>query len=124
MKQDKKILIVEDDSVLLWTLVKKFKLEGFDVTKAKDGEEGLKAALKIKPDLILLDIIMPKMDGVTVLKKLQQDSYAKNIPVIMLTNLNDEIEVMKSVKSGKYDFLIKSNYDINKVVAKVRERLD
>ena len=119
----KKILIAEDDAILLSILADSFTQEGFEVIKTKNGEEGLAAALREHPDLILLDIIMPKMDGVTMLKKLRQDKKCLAIPVILLTNLGYNREVEEAMKYGASDFLVKANWKIEDVVAKVRDRL-
>jgi DNA-binding response OmpR family regulator len=119
----KKILIVEDDAILLSILADSLAQAGFEIIQAKDGKEGLAAALREHPDLILLDIIMPKMDGVTMLKKLRQDKKCLATPVILLTNLGYNKEVDEAMKHGASDFLVKANWKINDVVAKVSERL-
>jgi CheY-like chemotaxis protein len=120
----KKILIVEDERALIKILSTKFEKEKFSVSLAKDGVEALKKVEKLKPDLILLDIIMPKMDGLTMLGLLRREKWGKDIPVIMLTNLSDAGKVSQAAKSGVYDFLVKSDWHIDDVVKKVRERLD
>ncbi len=122
MSGEKRILIVEDDSVLSWVLIKKFKKEGFDVSSAKNGEEGLDVALKEHPDLILLDIIMPKMDGVTVLKKLRVHQWGSSVPIILLTNLSS-VTVDQEVQDDVSEYLVKADWDIGDVVKKVRAEL-
>lgn len=122
-KTKSKILIIEDECSLRKALADKFTKEGFMVIEAKDGEEGLKLALKEKPDLILLDIIMPKMDGITMLGKLREDKWGKDVRVIILTNLEDENKVMESVQKGAYDYLIKSDWKLEDVVKKAKEKL-
>ena len=122
----KKILIVEDEMSERKALVDKFTREGFRVLKARDGEEGLAVAFKEQPSLILLDIVMPKMDGMTMLKKLRQENaWGKNVPVIILTNLNADNEKMNKeiTDSEPSYYLVKSNWTISDVVEKVRERL-
>jgi DNA-binding response OmpR family regulator len=123
----KKILIVEDEYALLSALAENFIREGFEVIKAKDGEEGLASALEMKPDLILLDILMPKMDGFTVLKKLRQDEWGKHVPVIILTNLSSPANISESLESttteGFQEYLIKSDWKMKDVIEKVREKL-
>jgi len=122
----RKLLIIEDEISQLKVLTDKFVREGFDVLEAKDGEEGLAVALKEKPHIILLDIVLPKMDGMTMLKKLrQQNAWGKSVPVILLTNLSaDDDSILKGVTEDKPAYyLIKSNWTINDVVAKVNERL-
>ncbi|MBT4120951.1 MAG: response regulator [Candidatus Magasanikbacteria bacterium] len=119
----KKILIVEDEVSLLNALALKFSQEDMTVLEAFDGEEGLSLAEKEKPDMILLDIVMPKMDGMTMLKKLREEDWGKKIPVIILTNLSESEKVGEASKEGVYDFLVKTNWHINDVVKKVKEKL-
>ncbi len=123
MEKEIKILIVEDEEPMLRALADKFNSEGFNVIQAKDGEEALEEALASKPDVILLDIILPKMDGMTMLKKLREDERGANIPVILLTNLDYSVGVAKAVESGAYDYLVKTDWTLEEVVEKVRERL-
>ncbi len=123
--QPKKILIVEDEAPLLHALVDKFTHEGFTVLEAKNGEEGLGLALKEHPDLILLDIIMPIMDGMTMFKRLQEDDRGKDIPVIMLSNLSDFDSIAEATQSGMlHSYLIKTHWKIEDVVKKVKEKLE
>ena len=119
----KKILIIEDEEVLLSTLVDNFTREGLEVITANDGKEGFEVALKEHPDLILLDILMPIMDGMTMLKMLRGDSWGKDAKVIILTNLGDNESVANAVAQGTYDYLIKSNWKIEDVLKRVREKL-
>lgn len=123
IKLSKKILIVEDEKTLLDVLVNKFNREGFSVSSAVNGKVGLNLALKEKPDLILLDIVMPVMDGMTMIEKLRQDKWGASAPVIILTNLNDADKVTEGIQRGVYDFLVKSNWKINDVVKKVKDKL-
>lgn len=118
-----KILIVEDELPLLKVLTDKFTAEGFTVIQAKDGSEGLAVALKEHPDLILLDIIMPVMDGMTMLKKLREDNWGQNAPVVMLTNLSDSKNVSDAIASGIGDFLVKSDWTLEDLLTKVKSRL-
>ncbi len=120
------LLIVEDESPLLGALVDKFSYENFSVLQAKNGEEGLIVALKEQPDLILLDIIMPVMDGMTMLKKLRETSdWGKRVPVILLTNLAAGDQIMNDViRDEPAYYLVKTDWKIEEVVAKVRERLE
>lgn len=122
MISPKTILIVEDDQTLHKALVDKFTREGFLVLQANDGQEGLNQALTNHPDLILLDIIMPKMDGITMLKKLQATEAGSRIPVIFLTNLTDSSN-MAGAMGGGFDYLVKSDWRIEDVVKKVKEKL-
>ena len=125
MKTDsqKNILIIEDEKSLLELLSYKFKDSGFKVNCAQSAEVGLKLALQRRPDLILLDIILPKMDGLTMLKKLRQDSRGAGVPVIILSNLNDREKVSEAMQIGVYEFLIKSNAKLADIVKEVREVL-
>lgn len=118
-----KILIVEDERALAGALMDKFEKEGFTTSLAFDGEEGLELALNTHPDIILLDIIMPKMDGLTMLERLRRDDWGANVPVIMLTNLSDELKVTEAIKNDSFDYLVKSDWTINDVVNKVKKRL-
>jgi len=104
-------------------MVTKFTHEGFEVFQAGDGETGLAIALKEHPDLILLDIIMPKMDGMTLLKKLRTDAWGKKVPVIILTNLSDDRNIAEAMEGGVYDFLVKSSWEADDLVKRVKERL-
>ena len=122
-KAKNKILIVEDDLDLLEALKNKFIAEKFEVLEAMNGEVGLEAAFRRHPNLILLDIVMPVMDGMTMLKKLRQDSWGKNVFVILLTNLSDESKVAEAMQHGAFDYLVKADWKIDDVVKKVRERL-
>jgi len=117
------ILIVEDDTHLVKALEHKFTIEGFDVVIARDGAEGLSKAEEERPDLILLDLIMPVMDGVTMLKKLRINHWGRSVPVIVLSNLSEGKDVEEADKQEVYDYLVKSNWTLEDVVAKVRERL-
>lgn len=121
--KNKKILIVEDDRSLIDALNKKFYLEGFKTLLARDGEKGLERALSEHPDLILLDIIMPKMDGMTMLEKLRKDEWGKNVPVIILTNLTNADDVSAAMQQGVYDFLVKSNWTLDDLITQVNDKL-
>lgn len=120
----KKILIIEDEGILLELLTDKFVNSGFNVKGAQTGEMGIKLALKDHPDLILLDIILPKMDGLAMLKKLRKDTWGKGVPVIILSNLGDHKKVIEALEIGVYDFLVKSNVKLSEVVKQVREVLN
>ena len=119
----KKILIVEDELDLLGVLSQKFVTEKFEVLTAPNGQVGLEEALRSHPDIILLDVLMPVMDGMTMLAKLRQDDWGKDVPVILLTNLSDEKKVAEALKHGVYDYLVKADWNISDVVKKVRSKL-
>ena len=126
MNQNKKILVVEDDAPMLRALIDKLRLEGFAVREAKEGRAGLKMALEEKPDLILLDILMPIMDGLTMLKELRgANTYGKTVPVILLTNLSaDKEEIMRTVAETEPSYyLVKPNLTLSQIMAKVKEQL-
>jgi two-component system, OmpR family, response regulator len=121
----KTILIVEDELPMLKALSDKFLLEGFDILEAKDGAEGLKAAIEKKPDLIILDIFMPVMDGKTMFEKLREDEWGKNVPVIILTNLNPDDETLDELmKNGPSYYFIKSKWKLEELVGKVKKELE
>ncbi|OGH92792.1 MAG: hypothetical protein A2563_03940 [Candidatus Magasanikbacteria bacterium RIFOXYD1_FULL_40_23] len=119
----KKILIVEDELALLYALASQFDKKEFKVLQAVDGEEGLKTALKSHPDLILLDLLMPKMDGMSMLKELRKDSWGKGVKVIILTNLSDAEKIDEALKQGTYDYLVKKDWNISEVIEKVKASL-
>ncbi len=123
MPQQKKILIVEDDAINLKALSDKFKREGFIVLEAGDGELGLKTALENRPDIILLDLMLPKMDGLTMFKKLREDKRGKDIPAVVLTILSDAEKVAEALQNGIYSYLIKPDLQLADVVKKVKEKL-
>ncbi len=123
-KNNKKILIVEDETPLRNAVTDILTFEGFTVFQAKNGQEGLDLALKEHPDLILLDLMMPIMDGLTMLEKLRQDQeFGKTAAVILLTNINDPEKVAMATEAGSYDFLVKSDWNIEDVVRKIKGRL-
>ena len=118
-----KILFIEDEISLQTTLGGALKEVGFEIENAYDGEAGLKAAQTSKPDLILLDLILPKMDGFQVLKDLKSGAGTKDIPVIVLTNLESADDVGKVIALGATTYLVKSNYELGDIVEKIKEIL-
>lgn len=118
-----KILLIEDEEMLANMYEVKFQNEGFDLTKALDGAEGLEKAKAIKPDFILLDIIMPKMDGFSVLKTLKEDPLTKDIPVMLLTNLGQEEDIERGKQLGAVGYLVKANITPSEVVDEVKKKL-
>lgn len=123
MPQTRKLLIVEDEAAMLTALSEKFKKENLTVFTAVNGEEGFNAALREKPDLILLDLIMPKMDGMSMMKKLREDKWGRDAKAIFLTNMNDASLVAEAAKVGVYDFLVKTDWRLDDVVRVVREKM-
>lgn len=118
-----KVLLVEDDKMIIDMYTLKFSQEGYDITQAENGKDGLDLAKKELPDIILLDIILPQMDGFTVLKELKADDSTKNIPVVLLTNLGQDGDVKKGLELGAKDYLIKANFTPSQVVDKVKSVL-
>lgn len=118
-----KILIVEDDIQLRNSLEDKLKFEGFLPITAKDGVEGLKVSIKEKPDLILLDVIMPKMDGLEMLHKLRKDPWGKTVAVILLSNDDDPDHIGETLKEDATDYLIKSDWSLEDIVTKIKDTL-
>lgn len=117
------ILLIEDEEMLANMYETKFKNEGFNIRKALDGETGLAMALAEKPDLILLDIILPRLDGFSVLKKLKADSKLKSVPIILLTNLGQDEDVDKGKALGADGYLVKANLTPAEVVDKIKQHL-
>jgi len=123
MSDKKKILIIEDEPSLQKSLMDYLELEGFEVSGALDGEKGIELAKNEKPDLILLDIILPKKDGYEVLDVIKKDEEIKNIPVILLTNLESQEDIVKGMEKGAISYLVKSDYKLEEVVKKIKEAL-
>jgi len=119
----KKVLIVEDEKILAELLAKKLKEEGYDTVLAQDGEEGFKKIKEEKPDLILLDIVMPKMGGFEVLEEMQKTSEIKNIPVIVISNSGQPVEISRALELGVKDYLIKTQFDPDEVINKVKRQV-
>lgn len=122
--RDKTILIVEDETDLRDALATALSYEGYAVLQAPDGEEGLKQAFEGKPDLILLDIIMPKKDGLEVLKELRADERGKDVKVIVMTVLDDLEKIAQVVESGGDEYVVKTDITLEGIIKKVRETLE
>ncbi|MBI3684921.1 response regulator [Candidatus Azambacteria bacterium] len=118
-----KVLFIEDETTLQKTLSEILKSSGFSVQNAYDGEAGLALAKKSRPNIILLDLILPKMDGFAVLAELKKDEQLKDTPVIVLTNLEAVEDVEKVIALGATTYLVKANYDLPEIVAKIKEIL-
>ncbi len=119
----KKIVFIEDEPNLQKSLSLALKGAGFEVFSAFDGQEGFDLVLKQKPDLVLLDLILPKMDGFAVLEKIKNNEQTKNIPVIILTNLEEADDIQRVVDFGATNYLIKANYNLDDIVLKVKSTL-
>lgn len=116
-----KVLIVEDDTMLADMYATKFSMENFVVEKAADGSDGIEKARTFKPDVILLDIIMPKIDGFGVLKQLRDVDTFKHTHILLLTNLGQEDDMKKGKDLGANDYFVKANHTPADVVEKVRQ---
>jgi len=118
-----KIFIVEDDKFLKELISKKLKSEGFEIDCAMDGEEALEKLKSSKFDLILLDLILPGMDGFKTLEKLKEDAKLSSIPVIILSNLGQREDIEKGMKLGAVDYLVKAHFTPNEIVEKIKKVL-
>jgi len=116
-----KILIVEDEFFLRTVLEKKLQAEGFEVILASDGEDAIEKILKEVPDLILLDLILPKKNGFEVLEEIKKDPYLKEIPIIVVSNLGHELDIERAKKLGVNDYLIKAHTSLDSVIEKIKE---
>lgn len=116
----KKILIVEDDKFLRDLISQKLAKEGYEVDEAVDGEEGVKMIKEVKPDLVLLDLILPGIDGFEVLVKMKENSSISSTPVIILSNLGQKEDVEKGLKLGAVDYLIKAHFTPGEIIDKIR----
>lgn len=123
MQSTTKILVVEDERLVREAIKRKLLGAGMTVLEAVDGQEGLDTALREKPDLILLDILLPVMDGISVLEKLREDEWGKNVPIIILSNLYEAATVEESKKRGVYDYLVKTDWTLDDVLTKVKSTL-
>ena len=119
----KKILLVEDEPALQESFKTAFVGKGYELTQAMDGEEGLALMRAQKPDLVLLDLVLPKKHGFEVLKEMKSDANLKDLPVIVLTNLENSEDVEKALELGATTYLVKANYSLEEVVQKVEETL-
>jgi CheY-like chemotaxis protein len=119
----KKILLIEDEEIIISLLQKKLTREGYEVSAAKDGEEGLRAMRETEPDVILLDIIMPKMGGLEVLEEMNKDPNLKKIPVIVISNSGQPVELDQAQRLGAKDWLVKTQFDPKEVLEKVIKQI-
>lgn len=118
-----KILLIEDDPFLSEIYTAKFQEAGFEVSIATDGLQGLRKAKEQKPNLLLIDLVMPKMDGFDFLRAVKFDREIRNIPVVVLSNLGEEEDVRKGLKFGVIEYLIKAHYTPTEVVARIKNIL-
>jgi len=117
----KKILIIEDEEILLDVLERKLTNSGYEVLVARDGDEGLEKMKEAKPDLILLDIVMPKKDGFEVLTKMREDKDLSDLSVMVISNSGQPVEIDRALKLGVKDYLIKTEFDPEEVIVKVNK---
>lgn len=117
----KKILVVEDEATLQKTLAEALAQAGYDVACASDGERGWELIKGEKPDLILLDIILPRMDGFDILKEMKANQSTANIPVIILTNLGDVSNIQRALELGANTYLVKADFHLDDVIRKVEQ---
>jgi len=119
----KTILIIEDDKFLRELIAQKLIKEGYDTSEAVDGEEGIKKIKEEKPDLVLLDLILPGIDGFEVLARMREESTLSSIPVIILSNLGQKEDVEKGLKMGAVDYLIKAHFTPGEIIEKIKNVL-
>jgi len=119
----KKILLVEDEEIIIDLLQRKLTKEGYEISVARDGEEGLEKMREIEPDLILLDVVMPKMGGFEVMEEMNKDEELKKIPVIVISNSGQPVEIDRAIKLGAKDWLIKTEFDPQEVIDKVIKQI-
>jgi len=119
----KTILIIEDDKFLRELIARKLKEEDFRASEAVDGEEGIKKIKEEKPDLVLLDLILPGIDGFEVLSRMKEESALSSIPVIILSNLGQKEDVEKGLKMGAVDYLIKAHFTPGEIIDKIKNAL-
>ncbi len=122
-KERKKILVVEDDEDLREAIIEKFKEEKFETLQARNGEEGLELAFREKPDLLIVDIIMPKMDGTEMLRKIRQNEWGHSVPVIILTNISDAEKLAEALEIGVDEYLLKAEWKLQNIVDKTKKIL-
>jgi len=119
----KTILFIEDDKFLRELVIQKLIKEGYETSEAVDGEEGIKKVKEEKPDLVLLDLILPGIDGFEVLSRMREESTLTSIPVIILSNLGQKEDVEKGLKLGAVDYLIKAHFTPGEIIDKIRAAL-
>lgn len=118
-----KILIIEDDPLIVKIYSTRLKADGHEVYTAENGEEGWRQAIEHNPDLIVLDVMMPRMDGFGVLEKVKAYDRLKNIPILMYSNLSNEDEMVRAKTMGATEFLVKANLSPTQMIAKIKEYL-
>lgn len=120
----KTILFIEDESAMQKTVGAIVQKEGYDMISALDGDLGLKLAKEKHPDLILLDLVLPKKDGFDVLRSLKQEEQTKSIPIIVLTNLGEMENIDKAIELGATTYLVKSDYSLKEIIEKIKKAVE
>ena len=120
-KKKKDILVIEDDQFLVKVYMSKLKKEGYDVRIAYDGNEGIAEVEKKKPDIILLDLILPGIDGFEVLEKIKADTKLAKVPVIILSNLGQDEDIKRGKKLGVVDYFVKANTSLSAIIQKIEK---
>ena len=118
-----KIVLVEDDPFLSKVLAFRLGEENFNIVLAEDGEQAIKKIKSEKPELVLLDLLLPKKSGLEVLEEIKKDENTKKIPVIILSNLGQQTDIIKGLQLGAVDYLVKANFGIKDIVEKIKEIL-
>lgn len=121
--QKPKILLIEDDEFLRTLVIKRLENDGFSTAVAIDGESGLATMTDTKPDLVLLDLLLPGVNGFEVLGKINQDENLRRIPVVVFSNLGQREDIEKALSLGAADYLIKANFTLDDLVVKIKQRL-
>ncbi|OGH88556.1 MAG: hypothetical protein A2537_00265 [Candidatus Magasanikbacteria bacterium RIFOXYD2_FULL_36_9] len=122
-KKLNKILIIENEPATRRILSDKLKLENFLISESSNGLDGLEKALTEHPDLIILDLFMPKMKGMEVLKNLHADDWGKLVPIIILTNQNDDPHILEAIKDKNCEYLLKTSHNLASIVKKIKHKL-
>jgi len=122
-KHSKRILIIENEAAVRHILSVKLAQEKFLVSESSNGLDGLEKAMAEHPDLIILDLFMPKMSGLDVLKKLHEDAWGKQVPIIILTNLNDDPHILEVIKDKNCEYLLKTNHNLVSLIEKIKSKL-
>lgn len=123
MDSNKHILIIEDESSLARVLADELRDQGFTVSTAANGIDGLSTALSEHPDLIFVDLVMPRMDGLTMIKELRRDVWGKRVSVIILTNVSNATQIDESFDRGVYEYIVKADWELGDIVRIAKEKL-
>ncbi len=123
MADQKKVLLAEDDASVRQVLRKELERDSIAVIEAADGQEALDKALAERPNVILLDVIMPKMHGMEILRKIQEDEWGKDVPIILLTNFADDPKVAEAVKEGRCELINKAETNLTAILKAIKDKL-